>query len=500
MNDADRLQASEGAPTEAPTTPAVPAAGTAATTGTAETAATVAPWSPHADPAALRARLEEILPQSLADLEDLVRIPSIAFPGYDREPVRRSAEAVAALLRDAGMAEVTIESVQDGAPAVIARTPAREGMPTVMLYAHHDVQPTGDEDAWTSAPFEPTRRGERLFGRGAADDKAGVMAHVTALRLVGEQLAARGIGVTVFVEGEEECGSPTFRPFIEAHRDRLEADLIIVADSANWAVGTPALTTSLRGVVSATVEVRVLEHAVHSGLFGGPVLDALTQLSRLVATLHDENGEVAVAGLVQADDPTVEMPEEDYRRDAGVPEGLELSGTGGIAARLWTRPALSVIGIDAPEVQKASNTLIPAARAKLSLRIPPGQDPAAAMDALVAHLEAHAPATAQVSVERGEEGKPYQAAQGTAATALARAALSEAWGTDAVDTGLGGSIPFIADLLEVFGQAEVLVTGVEDPQSRAHGIDESLHLGEFARVCLAEALLLSGAGSLGAQA
>src|SRR5699024_11450711 len=216
----------------------------------------------------------------------------------------------------------------------------------------------------TSDPFEPVERDGRLYGRGAADDKAGVMAHVTALRLVGEELAADGIGVTVFVEGEEEAGSPTFRPFIEAHRDRLAADLIIVADSANWAVGTPALTTSLRGVVDLVVEVRVLEQAVHSGIFGGPVMDAPTQLSRLLATLHDDAGEVAVEGLLRAEDPTVEMPEADYRRDAGVPEGLELSGTGPIAARLWTRPALSVIGIDAPPVREASNTLVPAARAK----------------------------------------------------------------------------------------------------------------------------------------
>ncbi len=445
---------------------------------------------------ALRTRLDGLLEQSQRDLEDLVRIPSIAFEGYDREPVHRSAEAVAELLRGTGMPEVSIESVEDGAPAVIARRPAAEGKPTVLLYAHHDVQPTGDVEAWTSGPFEPTVRGERLYGRGSADDKAGVMAHVTALRLVGEQLAAEGIGVTVFVEGEEECGSPTFRPFIETYRDKLQADLIIVADSANWKVGIPALTTSLRGVVDLVAEVHVLEQGVHSGLFGGPVMDAPTQLARLLATLHDENGEVAVEGLRRADDPEVDMPEEDYRRDAGVLEGLELSGTGPITARLWTRPALSVIGIDAPTVREASNTLVPVASAKISLRIPPGEDPAHAMDALVAHLEKHAPRTAQLTIHRGEEGKPYQAKQGTPGMDLARAALGAAWGTDAVDTGLGGSIPFIADLLEVFPEAEVLVTGVEDPESRAHGIDESLHLGEFARVCLAEALLLIGADAL----
>ncbi|WP_114856319.1 dipeptidase [Brachybacterium sp. YJGR34] len=448
---------------------------------------------------ALRARLEPLLPEAVEDLKDLVRIPSIAFPGHDRDPVHRSAEAVAELLRGAGMDSVSIESVGEGAPAVIGRSPAADGRPTVLLYAHHDVQPTGDPADWTTPPFEPVEREGRLYGRGAADDKAGVMAHVTALRLVGEELARDGVGVTVFVEGEEEAGSPTFRPFIEAHREALAADLIVVADSANWAVGTPALTTSLRGVVDVVVEVRALEHAVHSGLFGGPVLDALTQLSRLLATLHDEHGEVAVEGLVRAPDPAVDMDEADFRRDAGVPDGHALSGSGPLTARLWARPALSVIGIDAPSVRDASNTLVPVARAKVSLRIPPGESPDAAMEALVGHLERHAPATAAVSVRRGERGKPYSASQGSPAMDLARSAFAASWRTPAVDTGLGGSIPFIADLLEVFPAAEVLVTGVEDPESRAHGIDESLHLGEFGRVCLAEALLLRGAGSLGGR-
>ncbi|MFC0675380.1 dipeptidase [Brachybacterium hainanense] len=454
------------------------------------------PSVPAQDVSILRERLDALLPTVLEDLADLVRIPSIAFPGHDRSQVRRSAEAVAALLEGTGLPEVRITSVEDGAPAVIARRPAAPGMPTVLLYAHHDVQPTGDPAAWTSDPFEPTEREGRLYGRGAADDKAGVMAHVAALRLVGEELATIGVGVTVFVEGEEEAGSPTFRPFIEAHREELAADLIVVADSANWAVGAPALTTSLRGVVDLTVTVRVLEHAVHSGMFGGPVLDALTQLGRLVATLHDEDGSVAVPGLVQAPPPEVDMPEADFRRDAGVPTGLELAGTGSLTARLWTKPALSVIGIDAPDVRQASNTLVPAARAKLSLRIAPGQDPAAAMDALVAHLEAHTPRGARLEIARGEQGKPFLAPADTPGMRLARASFAASWGVPPVDTGLGGSIPFIADLLEVFPRADVLVTGVEDPDSRAHGVDESLHLGDFAHVCLAEALLLRGAGEL----
>lgn len=462
--------------------------------------------APHDAPSAdedvadLRSRLDDLLPQTIAELEDLVRIPSIAFPGYDRAPVEASARAVADLLRSTGLPDVRIERVGEGAPAVIARRPAREGCPTVLLYAHHDVQPTGDDGAWTSAPFEPERRGDRLFGRGAADDKAGVMAHVAALRLVGDELAERGIGVTVFVEGEEEAGSPTFRPFIEAFSEDLAADVIVVADSANWAVGTPALTTSLRGLVDLTVTVRSLTHAVHSGMFGGPALDALTLLSRLIATLHDEEGAVAVAGLTSAPDPQVDMAEADYRRDAGVVEGLRLSGTGSLTARLWTRPALAVVGIDATPVRQASNTLVPEARAKLSLRIPPGQDPRAATEALERHLRDHAPFGAEVEVVRGEEGRPFSAGEDTPAMHLARSAFGRAWGVPAVDTGLGGSIPFIADLLEVFPRAEVLVTGVEDPDSRAHGVDESLHVGEFAKVCVAEALLLRDAASLGGGA
>src|SRR5690625_4883370 len=271
------------------------------------------------------------------------------------------------------------------------------------------------------------------------------MAHVTALRLVGDELAAEGIGVTVFVEGEEEAGSPTFRPFIETFRERLSADLIIVADSANWAVGVPSLTTSLRGLVDVVVEVRALDHAVHSGIFGGPVLDALTQLSRLLATLHDEHGEVAVQGLSRAEDPAVDMPEADFRRDAGVPEGLELAGSGPLTAQLWTRPALSVIGIDAPAVREASNTIVPAARAKLSLRIPPGQDPATAMTALTEHLQRHAPATARVTVHQAGRGRPSRPRRALRPWPLRRRALQPPGGAGGAAPGRAGPIPSTAD-------------------------------------------------------
>jgi acetylornithine deacetylase/succinyl-diaminopimelate desuccinylase-like protein len=437
--------------------------------------------------AELRTRTAAAFPALRSALEDLVRIPSVSNAEFDQAHVAASAQAVADLLRGAGIADVQITRVDTGRPAVIARRPGPAGAPTVLLYAHHDVQPPGDAAHWHTPPFEPTERDGRLYGRGAADDKAGVIAHVGALRVLAEDLA---VGVTVFVEGEEEIGSPTFVEFLHAHREELEADVIVVADSANWAVGTPALTTSLRGLVDCEVEVAVLDHAVHSGMFGGAVLDAPTLLSRLIATLHDDAGDVAVAGLVHAPDPSVDYDEGAFRADAGVLDGVQLAGTGPLTARLWTRPAIGVIGFDAPRVASASNTITPRATAKLSVRLAPGQDPAAAMDALRAHLIDHAPFGARVTVRDGEAGKPFLAPADSPAMQAARWAFAQSWGTEPVDIGIGGSIPFIADLLDVYPSASILVTGVEDPDSRAHGADESVHLGELEKVVLAEALLL----------
>lgn len=442
--------------------------------------------------ALLRARVGEQFADLCADLEALVRIPSVSNSEFDQAHVAASADAVAALLTAAGLPDVRILSVAGpdgvaGAPAVVARRPAPTGAPTVLLYAHHDVQPPGDEAHWSTPPFEPTRRGDRLHGRGAADDKAGVVAHVGALRALGDEL---GVGVTVFVEGEEEIGSPTFVEFLRTYRDLLAADVIVVADSSNWKVGVPGLTTSLRGLVDLVVVVEVLDHAVHSGMFGGPLLDAPTLLARLVATLHDEQGDVAVAGLVRDADPAVDYDEDDLRADAGVLPGVRLAGTGPLTARLWTRPAIGVIGFDAPRVASASNTITPRASAKLSVRLAPGQDPAAAMAAVREHLVTHAPFGARVTVHDGEQGRAFRAPADSPGMQAARWALRTSWGTPPVDIGVGGSIPFIGDLLDVFPDATILVTGVEDPDSRAHGADESVHLGELERVVLAEVLLL----------
>jgi len=451
----------------------------------------------------LRSAVDRSFDRTLARLKELVAIPGIAWPSFDRTPLERSAEAVAELLRNAGLGEVQVLSVNKadgtpGGPAVVARRPSAEGKPTVLLYAHHDVQPVGDESLWETEPFTAVEKDGRLYGRGAADDKAGIMTHIAAYAAVSEVLAdSLGLGVTFFIEGEEEAGSPTFRSFLEANRELLRADVIVVADSSNWKVGVPALTTSLRGLVDGTFEVQVLEHAVHSGMYGGPVLDAPTLLSRLIATLHDDDGNVAIEGLVASDTAAVEMPEADYRADASVLDGVRLAGSGSIASRLWTKPALSIIGFDAPAVEVASNTLLPRARAKFSLRLAPGQVPGEAMEAVRRHVEANAPFGAKVVFTPGEAGNPFRTDNSSPAASVAMWALGEAWGVSAVETGIGGSIPFIADLTDLYPAAQILVTGVEDPDSRAHSANESLHIGDFRNAVLAEALMLARLNSEG---
>jgi acetylornithine deacetylase/succinyl-diaminopimelate desuccinylase-like protein len=435
----------------------------------------------------LRAAMARELPGVIDDLKALCRIPGIAFDGFDHSIVERSAQAVADLLRGAGLQDVRIVRAH-GQPAVIGRRPAPPGAPTVLLYAHHDVQPIGDEAQWRTPPFEPTELNGRLYGRGCADDKAGVMAHVAALRVYGDELP---VGVVVFVEGEEEFGSESLEELLRTHQDELSADVIVIADSGNWDIGVPALTTSLRGLVNLFVDVRVLDHAVHSGAFGGAVPDALTALVRLLATLHDDTGDVAVAGLVSGRAAELEYPVDRFRTEAGVLSGTELIGTGRIVDRLWVKPAVSILGIDAPRTGEAPNALVPAARAKVSVRLAPGDDPKKAFDAVKAHLEARAPWGARVDVIVEQDGAPCVIDATGPAFDAARTAFREAWdGVAPVDTGMGGSIPFIATFQELFPSAAILVTGVEDPDSRAHGPNESLHLGEYARACLAEVLLL----------
>jgi acetylornithine deacetylase/succinyl-diaminopimelate desuccinylase-like protein len=436
--------------------------------------------------------IASVLPTVRADLERLVRIPSVSSDESARPHLQASAEEVARQLDDAGLTGVTITNADGGLPAVIGFRAGAPGAPTVLLYAHHDVQPVGDLGEWDSEPFEPLERDGRLYGRGAADDKAGIAVHCAAVRALG---ADPGVSIAVLVDGEEEIGSPTLPSLLREHRERLDADVLVLADSTNWRVGVPALTTSLRGGVNVVVEVRTLRHALHNGVYGGPAPDALTTLARLLATCHTDGGDVAVAGLGRGTADPLDLTDAQFRADAGVLDGVALLGSGSLTSRLWKAPALSVVAIDAPAVDDAGLLLVPWARAKLTLRIAPGDDPVAARDALVAHLHTHAPWGAEVTVSAGRPVSPYAAETTGPAYAAARAAYTEAFGEPVVEIGVGGSISFVAPFAAAFPDAEILVTGVEDPDTRAHGPNESLHLDDFSSACLAEALFLERLGT-----
>ena len=438
----------------------------------------------------LRNAVRDVLPSVRHDLDALIRIPSVSADPAVASELRRCAELTATLLQQAGAADVEIiDDVPGCKPAVVAHYPAPEGMPTVLLYAHHDVQPPGDPAGWSTPPFEPVERDGRLYARGSADDKAGIAAHLAALRAFG---GTPPVGVTVFVEGEEEIGSPRLGELLAKHRHKLVSDVIVLADADNIEIGTPSITTSLRGVAACIVEVRTLRHGVHSGAYGGAAPDALTALCRLLATLHDDAGEVVVEGLVSAPSPAFDYPEQRFREEAAMLDGVALLGTGSIADRIWAKPSASVLALDATPMADVSNTLIPAARAKVSLRLAPGDDSVRARLALAKHLREHAQWGVDVTVTDSDIGDPYAIDSSGPAFDAARAAYRNAYGRKLVEIGTGGTIPFVAQFAEAFPDAAILVVSAgADPDCRAHGTDESLHLGEFERACVGNALLLA---------
>jgi acetylornithine deacetylase/succinyl-diaminopimelate desuccinylase-like protein len=438
----------------------------------------------------VRAAVERELPGVLADLAEHVAIQSVSADPERDGQVRASADWVATKLREIGASEVKISTADGGKPAVIAHFPAPEGRPTVCLYAHHDVQPEGDPALWEHGdPFRQTPVGDRAFGRGTADDKGGVAMHLAALRAFGGKPP---VGVTLFIEGEEEVGSPTLGALLAKHREELASDVFVIGDSGNWEVGVPAFTNTLRGLAEAYVELRTIDHALHSGMFGGVIPDALTAICRLLATLHDDQGSVAVDGLHVAEAPEIDYSEERVRRESAILDGVDFIGEGSYTERIWAKPSITVVGLDATPVARASNTLWPSAKAKISMRLAPGQDAADAQQKLIKHLERHVPWGAQITVTPGEVGNPSTVPFEGRYAEAAQTAFRTAWGTDPVFMGQGGSIPMIADFADAYPNATILVTAVGDPDSRQHGSNESLHLGDFGKACLSEALLLLG--------
>jgi cysteinylglycine-S-conjugate dipeptidase len=444
---------------------------------------------PEERPAAASAhRVRELMPELKADLLRLARIPSIAFPGFPTDPVWAAFDIVAHLFHDAGVENVETLSLPDTAPIVTGEIPAPAGAPTVLLYAHYDVQPPGDERIWDSPPFEPTERDGAIYGRGVADDKAGVIVHVGAVRFFD---ARPPVGIRLLIEGQEECGSaldayPRERP------DLFAADAIVVGDAGNVRPGIPTLTTALRGDAEVVVEARTLAEARHSGAFGGAAPDALIALLHALATLHDKDGNVAVAGLRRAPWLGASYTEDEFRAVAGVEPGVPLFGTGGLGERLWSGPAITVVGVDAPSVDKAVNAVVPYARAKLNLRVHPEQRATEAQEALIRHLEAVCPfGVAVTAAPAGEAGDGFAATTGGRAYQAATAALQAAWGREPVHMAMGGAIPLAAALHEAVPDAEILLFGPQDALCNLHAPNERLLLGELERAVVAEVEFLT---------
>jgi len=434
----------------------------------------------------LRAAVAADMPRLKELLATLIRMKSVSADGFDAKEVRQAGESIVGMLDEAGFEKAQLLESSNGHPAVFAEKPGPPGSPTVLLYAHYDVQPPGPVEEWDTGPFDPVERDGRLYGRGASDDKAGVVMHLGAIAAHGDDLP---VGVQLFLEGEEEAGSIGLPEILDRHADLLDPDVIVIGDGGNWEVGTPAFISSLRGIVAVKLELRTLESAVHSGQYGGVVPDALMALSRLLSTLHDDEGRVAIEGIVSEEiGESLDFPEALIRDQAGAVDGLELIGEGSIPSRIWTRPAVSVLAIDAPPVAEAINQLVPVARAKVSMRIPPGQDTTKALDALKAHLEANVPWGAQLSFFHEEWGDATVLGSDNFAVDIWKEAFKEAFGNEAVDMGAGGSIPFIATFAELFPDAPILVVGASDPTSAFHAPNESQDLADLERCVLTEAI------------
>ena len=459
------------------------------------------------EPSALRAAVAAVdaaHDRAREELEALVRIPSISADPDRRADVGASAEATADVLRAHGLESVRLAGVEGSHPYVIGEwMHADAGAPTVLLYAHHDVQPPGIVDNWESDPFEPSERGGRLYGRGSADDKAGAVAHAHA---VGAWLSTSGrlpCNVRVLVEGEEEIGSPTLHAFLDAHADELRSDVLVLADAGNWKVGVPGLTYSLRGLAAADIELRALDGPVHSGMAGGAVPDPAMALARVLSSLVDERGDLAIDGLWDdvrppTDEERKPIPGLDgdpvaFGRSIGMRPGVELVGDPAttVHERLWFRPSLTVIGIDTHPIKGSSNQIVARATARVSLRLAPGEEPDRVTDQLRAHVERHVPWGLELRFRALEGAPAWQTDPTGPAFDAARRALRAGFGTDPVLMGVGGSIPFVGPFADAFGGIPALLLGPADPQSRIHGENESLHLGDWRSLIASEVHLLS---------
>ena len=443
----------------------------------------------------LRAHIDGDRQRITDELARLVAIPSVGHDGYDPANVRASAEATADILRAAGLDDVRLLELDGGHPAVFGQTAGPAGAPTILLYAHHDVQPVADAELWETPPFQPEIRDGRMYGRGTSDDKCGIAIHAAAIRalLAG---GAPPVTIKVVVEGEEECSTEHLPELVKGHADLLRADVAIVADSGNIRTGEPTITTSIRGATSITVRVDVLPQAVHSGAFGGPLPDAITALARMLATLHTDDGEVAVEGLHSFAWTGADLTEVQFREETRVFPEVQLLGSGTIAERTLSKPSINVLAFEAPRLHEVANQIVPTAAAVVGLRMAPGEDNAAAVEKVAQHLRAAAPWGARATVTHHEEpGTGYLVDTSTPTFAAAREALRNVFDSDVIELGSGGSIPLVPLLTDTFPGIQMLMWGAADHLSNYHSRNESVDLGEVVRMAQAEAMFLTALAS-----
>jgi len=429
------------------------------------------------------------------ELKDLVRIPSISFPGFDPTLVRQSAEAVAHLLRKSGLHDVRILNADTGHPTAFGQWTGAPGKPTILLYAHHDVQPTGREEHWITPPFVPSERNGRLYGRGVSDDKGGVMMHVAA---IGSYLASSGslpINIKVAIEGEEEVGSTNLDQLLQGHRELFSADAVLIADSENFDSGIPSLTASLRGIVTVNIEVRALSSSVHSGTWGGPLPDPVLALAQMLAGLVDDKGQPSIPGLMdkvrilspgeKADLNALPFKESLYRKQSKILDNVRIiGGEGSVYEKMWYRPSIAVNAIEASSRRQAANIINDSAWARVGIRIVPDMDPLETLDLLKKHLMRHAPPWGvEVRIEQESPSRWWRTDTRGPVFEAARTALEKGYGRKPVIVGAGGSIPFVQTITEALGGIPALLFGVGDPYTAAHSENESLLISDWESGC-----------------
>ncbi|WP_181790467.1 dipeptidase [Streptomyces phytophilus] len=437
-----------------------------------------------------------LLPRARTELAELVSYRSVALIDPERFPPSESDAAarwVADALTAEGFTDVQLLDTPDGTRSVYGHLPGPAGAPTVLLYAHYDVQPPLDESAWLSPPFELTERDGRWYGRGAADCKGGVLMHLTALRALREN-GGVPVSVKVIVEGSEEQGTGGLQQYAEQHPELLAADTIVIGDVGNFRVGLPTVTATLRGMTMLRVQVDALAGNLHSGQFGGAAPDALAALIRILDSLRGPDGSTTVDGLAPGSRwDGLAYQEESFRQDAKVLDGVELIGSGSVADRIWASPAVTVVGMDVPSVAEATPSVQATAAALVSLRLPPGHDAASATERLTAHFEAHAPWGVRVTTEPYGSGEPFRAdVTSPAYRAMAEAMRAAYPGEEMQVAGQGGTIPLCNTLAELYPRAEILLIGLSEPEAQIHAVNESVSPEELERLSFAEALFLHG--------